>query len=52
LRIDRAIEGGVKPKSIGEAAVVLQSWRLGNLNQPKVTGAAASLRLTAKPSIS
>jgi hypothetical protein len=54
LRIDRGVEGGVKPKSIGEAAVVLQSWKLGNLNfdQPKVTGAAASLRLTPRPSIS
>ncbi|MBM6582692.1 hypothetical protein ILT44_21030 [Microvirga sp. BT689] len=49
LSIKRAAEGGVKPKSIGEAAVVLQSWKLGNLNfdKPKVTGADASLRLTA-----
>jgi hypothetical protein len=52
LRIDRATEGGVKPKSIGEAAVILQSWKLGNLNfdQPKVTNGEASLRLTARPS--
>jgi hypothetical protein len=49
LIIERVAEGGVKPKSIGEASVVLQSWKLGNLNldQPKVTGANASLRLTA-----
>jgi hypothetical protein len=49
LTIERATEGGVKPKSIGEASVVLQSWKLGNLNldQPKVTGANASLRLIA-----
>jgi hypothetical protein len=49
LSIKRAAEGGVKPKSIGEAAVVLQSWKLGNLNfdKPKVTGTDASLRLTA-----
>ena len=50
LTIDRAAEGGVKPKSIGEAAVILQSWKLGNLNfdKLKVTGADASLRLTAR----
>ncbi len=49
LTIERVAEGGVKPKSIGEASVVLQSWKLGNINldQPKVTGANASLRLTA-----
>ncbi|HZA91527.1 MAG TPA: hypothetical protein VE420_02775 [Gemmatimonadales bacterium] len=54
LRIERAAEGGVKPKSIGDAAVVLQSWQLGYLNfdQPKVTSANASLRLTAKLSVS
>jgi hypothetical protein len=52
LRIERAAEGGVKPKSIGEAAVILQTWKLGNLNfdQPKVTSADASLRLTVRPS--
>jgi hypothetical protein len=50
LTIERAAEGGVKPKSIGDAAVILQTWKLGNLNfdQPKVTSADASLRLTAK----
>jgi hypothetical protein len=49
LTIERIAEGGVKPKSISEASVVLQSWKLGNLNldQPKLTGAHASLRLTA-----
>jgi hypothetical protein len=49
LTIERAIEGGVKPKSIGDTSVVLQSWKLGNLNfdQPKVAGANGSLRLTA-----
>jgi len=51
LSIDRAAEGGVKPKSIGEAAVILQSWKLGNLNfdKLKVTEADAALRLTAGP---
>jgi hypothetical protein len=49
LTIERTAEGGVKPKSIGDASVVLQSWKLGNLNfdQPKVTGAIGSLRLAA-----
>jgi hypothetical protein len=48
LTVERATEGGVKPKSIGDTSVVLQSWKLGNLNfdQPKVTRATASLRLT------
>ncbi|MBM1175389.1 hypothetical protein [Microvirga arabica] len=48
LTIERATEGGVKPKSIGDTSVVLQSWKLGNLNlnQPKVAGADGSLRLT------
>lgn len=52
LTIERAAEGGVKPKSIGEAVVVLQSWKLGNLNldRPKVTGADASLCLMARMS--
>ncbi|MBO1909514.1 hypothetical protein J4G37_32430 [Microvirga sp. 3-52] len=49
LTIERASEGGVKPKSIGNTSVVLQSWKLGNLNldQPKAAGADGSLRLTA-----
>jgi hypothetical protein len=44
LTIERAAEGGVKPKAIGKASVVLPSWKLGNLNldQPKVSGANAS----------
>jgi len=49
LTIERAAEGGVKPKSIGDATVVLQSWKLGNINsdQPKVAAANGSLCLTA-----
>ncbi|QRM32732.1 hypothetical protein [Microvirga sp. VF16] len=52
LSIERATDGGVKPKSIGGTSVVLQSWKLGNLNfdQPKVTNGEGSLRLTARPS--
>jgi hypothetical protein len=47
LTIERADEGGVKPKSIGTASVVLQSWKLGNLNLdgPSVTVTGGSLRL-------
>ena len=50
LKIERAAESGVKPKSIGAAAVILQTWKLGNLNfdQPKVTTDEASLRLTSR----
>ena len=50
LTIERATEGGVKPKAIGGTSVVLQSWKLGNLNldQPKGTGTNASLRLTGR----
>ncbi|QRM33492.1 hypothetical protein [Microvirga sp. VF16] len=53
LTIERAIEGGVKPKAVGENSVVLQSWRLGNLNfdHPKVSRGDTSLRLTARPSL-
>ncbi|QRM35866.1 hypothetical protein [Microvirga sp. VF16] len=49
LTIERAMEGGVKPKAVGDTSVVLQSWKLGNLNfdQPKIAGANGSLRLTA-----
>jgi hypothetical protein len=38
----------VKPKAIGETSVVLQSWKLGNLNfdHPKVTETDGGLRLT------
>jgi hypothetical protein len=48
LTIERATEGGVKPKSIGDTSVVLQSWKLGNLNfdQPNVTSGRSSLRLS------
>ena len=50
LSIERANEGGVKPKAIGGTSVVLQSWKLGNLNfdQPKVTNGEGSLHLTAR----
>jgi hypothetical protein len=49
LTITSVSEGGVKPKTINDTAVVLQTWKVGNLNldQPKVTGAQASLRLVA-----
>ena len=52
LSIERANQGGVKPKTIGDTSVVLQSWKLGNLNfdQPKVTNSEGSLRLTIRPS--
>jgi hypothetical protein len=47
LTIERVAEGGVKPKAVGSTSVVLQSWKLGNLNldQLRVTGADGSLRL-------
>ncbi|WP_262272293.1 hypothetical protein [Microvirga yunnanensis] len=47
LTIERATEGGVKPKAIGGTSVVLQSWKLGNLNlnHPKVTETDGGLRL-------
>jgi hypothetical protein len=47
LSIERVAEGGVKPKSVGSTSVVLQSWKLGNLNfgQPRVTGTDGFLRL-------
>jgi hypothetical protein len=48
LSVERTMEGGVKPKAIGETSVVLQSWKLGNLNfdHPKVTATDGGLRLT------
>jgi hypothetical protein len=48
LTIERATEGGVKPKAIGGISVVLQSWKLGDLNfdHPKVTETDGGLRLT------
>ena len=47
LSVERAPEGGVKPKVIGGTSVVLQSWKLGNLNfhQPTVTDHDGCLRL-------
>lgn len=48
LSIQRVSDGGVKPKAVGSTVVVLQSWKLGNLNldKPKVTSGEGSLRLT------
>ena len=48
LSITRVLEGGVKPKSIGDAVVVLQSWRLGDLafDPAKITAGDGTLRLT------
>jgi hypothetical protein len=48
LTIERVTEGGVKPKAVGSTSVVLQSWKLGNLNldQLRVASANGSLRLT------
>jgi hypothetical protein len=48
LSITRVVDGGVKPKSIGDAVVVLQSWRLGDLtfDPAKVTAGDGTLRLT------
>jgi hypothetical protein len=53
LSVERTVDGGVKPKSIGDTSVVLQSWKLGDLNfdHPKVQRRDASLRLTARPSL-
>jgi hypothetical protein len=52
LSIERAAEGGVKPKTIGATTVVLQSWKLGNLNfdRLEVTNGEGSRRLTVWPS--
>jgi hypothetical protein len=49
LSIGRDPEGGVKPKSVGGATVILQSWRLGDLSfdQARITSDTTSLRLTA-----
>jgi hypothetical protein len=49
LSITRVLDGGVKPKSIGDAVVVLQSWRLGDLtfDPAKVTAGEGTLRLTS-----
>jgi hypothetical protein len=47
LTIERVTDGGVKPKAVGSTSVVLQSWKLGNLNLdgPSVIGTGGSLRL-------
>ncbi|WP_201838467.1 hypothetical protein [Microvirga zambiensis] len=47
LSIERAPEGGVKPKSIGGTTVILQSWKLGNVNldKPRFTSTSGSLQL-------
>jgi hypothetical protein len=47
LCIERTSKGGVTPKSIGGTSVVLQSWKLGNLNfdSPSIAGTGRSLRL-------
>jgi hypothetical protein len=49
LSITRVLDGGVKPKSIGDAVVVLQSWRLGDLtfDPAKITPGEGTLRLTS-----
>jgi hypothetical protein len=49
LSITRVLDGGVKPKSIGDAVVVLQSWRLGDLtvDPAKITVGEGTLRLTS-----
>jgi hypothetical protein len=49
LSITRVLDGGVKPKAIGDAVVVLQSWRLGDLNfdSVKVASEHGILRLTS-----
>jgi hypothetical protein len=49
LSITRVLDGGVKPKSIGDAVVVLQSWRLGDLtfDSAKATAGEGTLRLTS-----
>jgi hypothetical protein len=47
LIITRVTEGGLKPKSVGDAVVVLQSWRLGDLtcDRVKATPGEGSIRL-------
>jgi hypothetical protein len=51
LSIGRDPEGGVKPKSVRGATVVLQSWRLGDLSfdQARIAIGITSLRLTTLP---
>jgi hypothetical protein len=49
VSISRVSDGGVKPKTIGDAVVVLQSWRLGDLtfDTTKITSENGVLRLTS-----
>lgn len=49
VSINRVSDGGVKPKTIGDAVVVLQSWRLGDINfdPTKITAGQGLLRLKA-----
>jgi hypothetical protein len=49
VSITRVLDGGVKPKSIGDAVVVLQSWRLGDLtfDRATITAGERTLRLTS-----
>jgi hypothetical protein len=48
LIITRVMQGGIKPKSVGDAIVVLQSWRLGDLtcDRVKATPGKGSIQLT------
>lgn len=48
LTVSRAGEGGVKPKAVGKSQVVLQSWKLGNLNfdKPRLDRHDSGFRLT------
>ncbi|WP_244627339.1 hypothetical protein [Microvirga tunisiensis] len=50
LSITRVLDGGVKPKSIGDVVVVLQSWRLGDLtfDRATITAGERTLRLTSE----
>lgn len=47
--VTRVADDGVKPKTIGNAVVVLQSWRLGDLNfdPMKITSGNGTLLLTS-----
>ncbi len=49
MSINRVSDGGVKPKTIGDAVVVLQSWRLGDINfdPTKIAAGQGLLRLKA-----
>ncbi len=49
LSITRVLDGGVKPKTVGDAVVVLQSWCLGDLNfdPTKFKSGTGLLRLTS-----